>query len=46
MVSGLILVCLLLHGGGFLLGWLIPGLAGQSVQAQRTISIEVGMQNS
>ena len=46
MVSGLILACLLLHGGGFLLGWLIPRLAGQSVQAQRTISIEVGMQNS
>ena len=42
----LILACLLLHGGGFLLGWLIPRLAGQSVQAQRTISIEVGMQNS
>ena len=29
----LILACLLLHGGGFLLGWLIPRLAGQSVQA-------------
>ena len=42
----LILACLLLHGGGFLLGWLIPRLAGQSLQAQRTISIEVGMQNS
>ncbi|QNJ04055.1 bile acid:sodium symporter family protein [Synechococcus sp. PROS-U-1] len=42
----LILACLLLHGGGFLLGWLIPRLAGQSVEAQRTISIEVGMQNS
>ena len=46
MVSGMILARLLLHGGGFLLGWLIPRLAGQSVQAQRTISIEVGMQNS
>ena len=44
MVSGLILACLLLHGGGFLLGWLIPRLEGQSVQAQ--LSIEVGMQNS
>ena len=46
MVSGIILACLLLHGGGFLLGWLVPRLAGQGVQAQRTISIEVGMQNS
>ena len=49
MVSGMILACLLLHGGGFLLGWLIPRLAGQSLQglqAQWTISIEVGMQNS
>ena len=42
----LILACLLLHGGGFLLGWLIPRLMGQTVQAQRTVSIEVGMQNS
>ena len=45
MVSGMILACLLLHGGG-LLGWLIPRLAGQSVQAQCTISIEEAMQNS
>ena len=46
MVFGMILACLLLHDGGFLLGWLISRLAGQSVQAKRTISIEVGMQNS
>ena len=46
MVSGMILSCLFLHGDGFLLGWLIPRLAGESVQSQRTTSIEVGMQNS
>ena len=42
----LVLATLLLHSGGFLLGWLIPALMGESVPAQRTISIEVGMQNS
>ena len=40
MVSRMVLACLLLNGGGFLLGWMIPRLAGQSVQAQHTISIE------
>ena len=42
----LLLACLLLHGGGFLLGFLMARLVGASSQAQRTISIEVGMQNS
>ena len=42
----LLLACLLLHGGGFLLGFLMARFAGASCQAQRTISIEVGMQNS
>ena len=42
----LLLACLLLHGGGFLLGFLMARFAGASSQAQRTISIEVGMQNS
>ena len=42
----LLLACLLLHGGGFLLGFLMARMAGASSQAQRTISIEVGMQNS
>jgi bile acid:Na+ symporter, BASS family len=42
----LLLAALLLHGGGFLLGWLIPTLFAQSQPVRRTISIEVGMQNS
>ena len=42
----LLLACLLLHGGGFLLGHLIPRLLGEPVPVQSTISIEVGMQNS
>ena len=42
----LLLACLLLHGGGFLLGFLMARMAGASSQAQCTISIEVGMQNS
>ena len=33
-------------GAGFLLGWLVPLLVGEGVLVQRTISIEVGMQNS
>jgi len=37
---------LLLHGGGFLLGWGISRLARQSEKTAQTISIEVGMQNS
>ena len=42
----LLLACLLLHGGGFLLGFVMARIAGASSQAQRSISIEVGMQNS
>ena len=42
----LFLACVLLHGAGFLLGWLAPRFAGEGVIVQRTISIEVGMQNS
>ena len=42
----LLLACLLLHGGGFLLGYLIARISGASIAARRTISIEVGMQNS
>ncbi|MCP9928459.1 bile acid:sodium symporter family protein [Cyanobium sp. CH-040] len=42
----LLLAALLLHGIGFLLGWLIPSAAGQPPPVRRTISIEVGMQNS
>jgi bile acid:Na+ symporter, BASS family len=42
----LLLAALLLHGIGFLLGWLIPAAAGQPAAVRRTLSIEVGMQNS
>jgi len=42
----LLLAALLLHGGGFLLGWLIPAAARQPLAVRRTVSIEVGMQNS
>ena len=42
----LLLACLMLHAGGFGLGLFIARLTGESVAAQRTISIEVGMQNS
>ena len=42
----LLLACLLLHAGGFLLGYWLPRWFGYSASVQRTISIEVGMQNS
>ena len=42
----LLLACFLLHAGGFGLGWLLPRLVGEDEIVQRTISIEVGMQNS
>lgn len=42
----LLLSVLCLHAGGFALGYWIPRLQGRDVQAARTISIEVGMQNS
>jgi len=36
----------LLHGGGFLLGYFLTQFLYKNVTIQRTISIEVGMQNS
>ncbi|SEL61034.1 bile acid:Na+ symporter, BASS family [Nitrosovibrio tenuis] len=42
----LILAVALLHGGGFLLGYYFAWLFGYRYQSARTISIEVGMQNS
>ena len=42
----LVLATALLHGGGFLLGFLLPALLGEPRAVRRTISIEVGMQNS
>jgi len=37
---------ILLHAGGFGLGWGLSRLAGQGQRVAQTISIEVGMQNS
>lgn len=37
---------IILHAGGFTLGWGLSRLARQKEQTARTISIEVGMQNS
>jgi BASS family bile acid:Na+ symporter len=42
----LLLAVLLLHAGGFLLGYAISRLVGYPPRTARTISIEVGMQNS
>jgi len=42
----LVLATALLHGGGFLLGFLLPAFMGEPRAVRRTISIEVGMQNS
>ncbi|MCB2065560.1 MAG: bile acid:sodium symporter family protein [Erythrobacter sp.] len=42
----LVLAVFGLHATGFALGWLAPRLLGFGVAEQRTISIEVGMQNS
>ena len=42
----LLLAVLLLHLGGFLLGYLTVKLAGYPIDFRRTVSIEVGMQNS
>lgn len=42
----LLLALLLLHVSGFLFGFVITRLLGLGVNEQRTISIEVGMQNS
>jgi BASS family bile acid:Na+ symporter len=42
----LLLAVFLLHAGGFTLGYLVARLLGQAVTVARTVSIEVGMQNS
>lgn len=42
----LIVAVFALHAGGFLLGYLLSRIVSQDVIASRTISIEVGMQNS
>lgn len=42
----LILAVALLHGGGFLIGYQLARILGCYTQSARTISIEVGMQNS
>lgn len=44
--SELILAVALLHGGGFLIGYQFARVFGCHTQSARTISIEVGMQNS
>lgn len=44
--SGLFLAVLLLHLGGFMLGYLLTKILGYPEEYQRTVSIEVGMQNS
>ena len=36
----------LLHVGGFVLGYILPCLIGEEKTVSRTLSIEVGMQNS
>lgn len=43
---GLLISVFLLHAGGFSLGWLAARRLKRSVLVARTISIEVGMQNS
>ena len=42
----LLAALMLLHGGGFFLGWAVSRCLRQTATAARTISIEVGMQNS
>ena len=44
--GSLLVAVFLVHAGGFGLGWLAARLLGRSPAAARTISIEVGMQNS
>jgi BASS family bile acid:Na+ symporter len=43
---GLLAAVASLHAGGFLFGYLLTRLTGSDVMTSRTISIEVGMQNS
>jgi BASS family bile acid:Na+ symporter len=42
----LALAVVLLHGGGFALGYLLSRLLGHPEPVRRTLAIEVGMQNS
>jgi len=42
----LLLAVALLHAGGFVFGYLVSALLGHDTSTRRTISIEVGMQNS
>lgn len=42
----LVLAAALLHGGGFLLGYHLARIVGYQYHSARTISVEVGMQNS
>ena len=42
----LLAAVLLLHGGGFALGYLFSKAMGHSRRVNRTVSVEVGMQNS
>jgi len=44
--AGLLASVFLLHAGGFALGWGVARLLGRPSSVARTISIEVGMQNS
>ncbi|MDP1559236.1 MAG: bile acid:sodium symporter family protein [Nitrosomonas sp.] len=44
--AGLILAVALLHGGGFLIGYHFARIFGYHSRSARTLSIEVGMQNS
>jgi BASS family bile acid:Na+ symporter len=44
--GSLLLAVFLLHAGGFGLGWLAARVLGRTDSVARTISIEVGMQNS
>lgn len=42
----LLLATVMLHGGGFFIGYYLAKLLGFHTQSARTISVEVGMQNS
>ena len=44
--QSMLIAVLLLHLGGFFLGFLIPRLIQEDKSVCRTLSIEVGMQNS
>ncbi|MFZ9941834.1 MAG: bile acid:sodium symporter family protein [Luteolibacter sp.] len=44
--ADLVLAVFLLHLGGFAIGYFITGISGFNEETARTISIEVGMQNS